>query len=88
MQPLGKLRHQKSPPPRERAQARTGCKTSLRKQIEASLKSPQCIREEEMQPLGKLRHQRKSFSPSSEFRQDETERSRVSTILGMGKEGR
>jgi len=38
MQPLGKLRHQKSPPRRERAQARTGCETSLRKQIEASLK--------------------------------------------------
>ena len=37
--------------------------------------------------MGKLRHKEKSFSPSSEFRQDETERSGVLIILSMGKEG-
>jgi len=42
---------------------------------------------EEMYSLGKLRHPEKSFSPSSEFRQDETEKSRVLIILSMGKEG-
>ena len=34
---------------------------------------------------GKLRHQRKSFSPPSEFRQDETEKSGMFVNLNGGK---
>ena len=34
---------------------------------------------------GKLRHQKKSFSPPSEFRQDETEKSRMFVTLNGGK---
>jgi len=37
--------------------------------------------------VGKLRHQERSFSPSSEFRQDETEKLGVLTISSKGKEG-
>ena len=38
-----------------------------------------------MYTLGKLRHQRKSFSPLSEFRPDETERLGVFMTLNGGK---
>ena len=55
----------------ERVQTRTDRKTSLHKQIEARLKVLSASRGEEMYTLGKLRHQKKSFSPQSEFRQDE-----------------
>jgi len=55
----------------ERVQARTDQKTSLHKQIEARLKVLGTSRGEEMYTLDKLRHQKKSFSPQSEFRQDE-----------------
>jgi len=42
-----------------------------REQMEARLKVLSASREEEMYALGKLRHQKNSFSPQSEFRQDE-----------------
>ena len=44
-------------------------------------------RRDEVSHLGKLRHQRKSFSPSSEFRQVETEKLRVLMILNGEEEG-
>jgi len=58
----------------------------LHKQIEARLKVLTASRGEEMYTLGKLRHQRKSFSPQSEFRQDETEKSRVFVTLSGKRE--
>jgi len=57
----------------------------LHKQIEARLKVLSASRGEEMYTLGKLRHQRKSFSPQSEFKQDETEKSGVFMTLNSGK---
>ena len=88
MQPLGKV----EAPDKvlldfERVQARSDEKTSLHQQIEARLKVLSASRGEEMYTLGKLRHQKKSFSPQSEFRQDETEKSGVLAISRMGKEG-
>ena len=65
--------------------ARTNWKTSLHKQIEARLKVLSASRGEEMYTLGKLRYQRKSFSPQSEIRQDETEKSGVFVTLNGGK---
>jgi len=55
----------------ERVQARTDQRTSLHKQMEARSKVLSVSRREEIYTLGKLRHQKKSFSPQSEFRQDE-----------------
>jgi len=49
------------------------------------LKVLSAFRGEEMYTLGKVRHQRKSFSPQSEFRQDETEKSGVFMTLNGGK---
>jgi len=57
----------------------------LHKQIKARLKVLSASRGKEMYTLGKLRHQRKSFSPQSEFRQDETDKSGVFVTLKGGK---
>jgi len=69
--PLSECRQEKVLLAFERVQARTDRKTSLHTQIEASLKVLSVSRGEEMYTLGKLRHRKKSFSPQSEFRQDE-----------------
>ena len=53
--------------------------------VKARLKVLSASRGEEMYTMGKLRHQRKSFSPQSEFRQDETEKSGVFVTLNGGK---
>jgi len=72
--PSSECRREKKRPPRPRASAgekeiKTSSPSSERKREREKVLN--ASRGEEMYTLGKLRHQIKSFSPSSEFRQDQ-----------------
>ena len=79
----------KGPPRLERVQARTDYKTSLRKQIVASLKVLSASRGGGDVTPGQVEASGKVLlTLEYEFKRDEAERSGVLMILSMGKEDR